>query len=119
MIKTDAQKNAQKEAKSLASRLGPGWKPNIWHNESATFIKSGGVPLHWYTQAVSACGRVRVSASGKRFVAYIGAPGDSAIEWSGWANTPGEAVMAAYQTAAKDLKSKNALIAKFPEVKVK
>lgn len=116
MIKTDAQK----EARGIASRLGPGWKPRVWHNESTAFVKSGGVPSVWYARAVSICGRIRVSTLGKQqYVAYIGTRGDPAIEWSGVAKTPGEAVMTAYQTAAKDLKRKNALIAKFPAVKVK
>lgn len=68
-------------AARLIGRLGPGWKPRVWEN------------LGWHYEAISKCGQVKVSPSGKRsFIAFFGDAGRSGGAWSAHGPTPQKAV---------------------------
>lgn len=68
-------------AARLVGRLGPGWKPQVHEN------------LGWHYGAISRCGQVKVSPSGKRgFMAFFGDAGRPGGQWVAHGPTPQRAV---------------------------
>lgn len=91
-------------ARTMASHLGTGWKPEVWEN------------LGWHAKAVDSSGRWEVCANkdfkGKvcHYTAYLG---DARIQGGIWveqAKTPVDAVKKTLATARKNVLALNALL---------
>jgi len=80
---TKAEHAAAKMAgAALCKRLGPSWTPRVWEN------------LGWYYEAVSACGRWKVSPVSPKhthYIAFLGEVGCGGT-WSQYGTTPEEAI---------------------------
>lgn len=108
-------KLAKSRAKTLAKRMGKGWKKRVWEN------------MGWHYSVISPCGRVKVHVnwfnSGKKdavakladlvpysYTAFLGEPGSSGGRWAEHGDTPEEAVNAVLAVAQTELSKIGAMI---------
>jgi len=104
-----AYKAAHRDGDQLARRLGAGWSVVVWEN------------LGWHYQAVSPCGRFKVSCDpgngyrGSTFTAFLGdADGHSGGRWAQTADSPEEAILAVAREAVADLHKIGAVFLDMP-----
>jgi|GEM_PF-852899 len=100
---------AHKDGAGLARRLGAGWTVEVWEN------------LGWHYQAVSPCGRFKVSCDpgngyrGSTFTAFLGdTGGHCGGTWAKTADTPEEAILAVAREAVADLHKIGAVFLDMP-----
>lgn len=84
----EAHTLAIRNSKSLARKMGAGWKPRVWEN------------LGWHHCVISPCRRIKIHPG---FTAFLGEPDSGGGRWAERGKTAKKALRNVIKTAKADL----------------
>lgn len=102
----EMHKKAQRRAFELCQTLGKGWTPRVWEN------------LGWHFEAISPCGRLKVSYAGhagSSYIAFLGDAGSTGGRWVEHGQTPESACRKVIRRGHDELREVHALIDDLPK----
>lgn len=102
--------HATTEARVLAARLGPKFRPRVWEN------------LGWHWSARTRCSRIDVHPphrGGRLFSAYINRDGETGGQFVGHGRTPLAAIRDAFRQAAARRDELNSLLSVADQCKIR
>lgn len=103
-----AHEAAKRRAQELSIRLGKGWRPHVWEN------------MGWYYEAISPCGRLKVSPSVHRgrvlhYTAFLGPASSPGGRWAEHGGTAEEAIRNVVRVGVEDLRELGAYFRDLPQ----
>lgn len=82
----------------MTQNLGLGWTMRVWEN------------LGWHHEAISSCGRIKVSPTANGYVAFLGSPDSDGGRWAECGDSPREAIDAVIAVARAELAEVGAVL---------